>query len=312
MFKKLIPLCIIILPIGLSACNLVSDYDKQVRKDDNTIKDYLSSNSIVAQKTTSGVYYEPIIENDDGKQPLDNDVATIRYTLKLLPGGEVIETYTDEMFPVRFSLSPESIEPRVLVNLIGFMREGETYRFFIPSYRAFSDYRHPDLFTVNSNFILDMELVSLRNMQETHNEEVDYIRTYVDENHLELEESSNGLFYKDLSVGSGANPGTHSHVRFHFTISYLDDTLIATSTNSNPLVEPLNQNRLPSGVEQAIRKMKVGGTARAIVPSSLAFGKSFQVIPQTLRQDWVDTGNLLYTVLPFTPVLYEIELHEIL
>ncbi|MEX0685109.1 MAG: FKBP-type peptidyl-prolyl cis-trans isomerase [Balneolales bacterium] len=294
------------------ACNQESDYDKQVKTDDEVINNYISDHNIAAQKTESGVYYEPIVENEHGNQAVENDVVTVRYAMKLLHDVEVIETYADTLLPVRFSNSTESIEPKVLTRLIGLMREGEQYRFFIPSYRAFGEYSHPNLFSVNSNFILDLEIVSFKTEDDSHKEEIDQIENYLVNHDITTESFSNGLFIETIKEGSGEKPGTHSSVRYHFTISYLDGTVIASSTDSNPVVETLGQERLPEGLEQGIKQMNTGGEARILIPSELAFGKSFQVIPQTLRKDWVNTGNLLMTVLPYTPVLYEIELLEIL
>jgi FKBP-type peptidyl-prolyl cis-trans isomerase len=59
---------------------------------------------------------------------------------------------------------------------------------------------------------------------------------------------------------------------------------------------PSSPDQLIKGLNLAFKKLKIGETAKIILPSRLAFGKN-------------GTGNSL--VPPFTPLLYEIKINDI-
>jgi hypothetical protein len=57
--------------------------------------------------------------------------------------------------------------------------------------------------------------------------------------------------------------------------------------------------------------MREGGKALLIMPSKMAFGKSVQVIPQKLREDWVEDESIQPLAKPYTSVMYEVELLKV-
>ncbi|MEX2639270.1 MAG: FKBP-type peptidyl-prolyl cis-trans isomerase [Balneolales bacterium] len=291
-----------------------TDYERQVREDDEAITAYLEANDIEAEKASSGVYVEKLTENAQGKQVVEDHVVGILYTMTHLTGGHEIESHTDILAPLRFSnsfdLNLNAIHPAGLNYEIGGMREGEKFRFYIPSVQAYENYSHDELFDSYSNFILEVDLVEVKTEEEIYEEEMDTIEAYLELNEPDAESYPNGLYYVLKEEGSGDQPNINSQVKFHYTRKYLDGTVIQSTLDGDPEQVHLNDNQLVTGFKNGILLMEEGEKAKLIMPSKLAFGKSVQVIPQALREQLAEDGEIVQTK-PYSPVIYEVELLEI-
>lgn len=309
--KKYLPFCLstLALILILQGCLMgESDYDKRIREADEAIEAYLAENDLNAEKSSSGVYVEVLRENDQGKQVQEDHVIGILYTMKELAGGDLIESHADTLHPVRFSHTLNALIPAGLNYEIDRMREGEKFRFYIPSYQAFGDYNHNNLFPSYTNFIMEVDLVDLKTEEEIYEQEVDSIQSYIEHNDIAAQAYPNGLYYVEVEDGTGETPGDNALVEFHFARKYLDGTVIETTEGGDPIRVSFSDNRLVRGLEEGIQLMKEGGKAEFIMPSKMAFGKSLQVIPQKVREDWVINDEIEPLVKPYTSVIYEVEL----
>lgn len=317
MTKKIFLYPIIAFILFLQGClnSTGSDYQDQANEADEIINDYLSSNNIDAEKRSSGVYVEVLEENPEGKQVIEDHVVGILYTMINLDDENVIESHTDTLNPLRFSYSYDTgftgLHPAGLTYEIGEMKKGEKFRFYIPFYRAFDNYSHDGLFESYSNFIIEVDLIELKTEDEIYEEELDTIKNYIESNEIDAEAYPNGLYYVSNEEGTGEEPSDNSQIEFHFTRKYLDGTIIETTQESDPIQVTLNGGKLVPGLENGIRLMKEGGKAELIMPSKLAFGKSVQVIPQQLREDWVEENNIEPLTKPYSSVIYEVELLDV-
>ncbi|MCC5940683.1 MAG: FKBP-type peptidyl-prolyl cis-trans isomerase [Balneolaceae bacterium] len=295
-----------------------SEFERQVREADEMILNYLETNNIEAEKQQSGIYIEKLHENQDGKQVVEGHIVGILYTMTHLEGDYEVEAHEDSLNPLRFSNSLQgnyhSIYPAGLNYEIGKMREGEKYRFFIPSYQAFESYSHKDFFDAYSHFIIETELVEVKTEDEIYEEERASILNYIEEHQLEAASYPNSLFHIVLEEGDGDHPSSSSQVTLHFSRKYLDGTVIEQTTDDEPLSANLNGSQLVRGFEDGVLLMREGEKAKLIMPSKLAFGKSIQVIPQALREIWAADEELMPfmpATKPFSPVIYEVELLSI-
>lgn len=318
MMKKAVNYLSILLAIALlQGCldSSESDQQRQIREADEFLENYISTNNIDAEKQSSGVYTEVIEENNGGKQVAEDHVVGILYTMTHLEGEYEIEAHTDSLNPLRFSHSfnagSSSMHPTGLNYEISEMKLGERFRFYIPSYQAFGNYGHDELFDTYSHFIFDVELVELKTEEEIYEEEAEIIQEYIENNEIEAESYPNSLYHVLLEEGDGEKPKSSSQVEFHYTRKYLDGTVIETSTGDDPIQTFMNGNNLVRGLEEGLLLMKEGETAELVMPSKLAFGKSVQVLPQQLRQEWADEEEINPLTKPFSPVIYEIELVEV-
>ncbi|SMO93835.1 FKBP-type peptidyl-prolyl cis-trans isomerase [Gracilimonas mengyeensis] len=292
-----------------------SDLEKQVNKADKAIEQYLTENNIEAEKQPSGVYIEMISENDEGLPVLDDQVVGITYTMRLLRDNKLIESHTDTTNPLRFSNSysynTTSLHPAGLNYEIGQMRLGETFRFYIPSYQAYNNYDHGDLFPAQANFIIEVSVVELKTEEEIFEEELMVIHDYIGDSFSEAESFPDGLYYQVQQAGDGEMPTQNDLVDFHYKLSYLNGEVIDTTAQKSPVQIRLTDDFPVAGLRTGLLMMKEGEKAKLVLPSGLAFGKSVQVLPQKLRNDWAENGQIDPLTKPYSPVVFDVELINI-
>lgn len=292
--------------ISLFSCLEESEYEKQVKQDDMKISAYLKDNNITAKRSSTGIYYEELVENASGTTPELGDVVFIKYDMKKL-NGNLVESNTETLTKFKFSWT--SIMPNGFNYGVDLLKKGEKNRFYLPSYMAFDSYSFGEVFGSYENFIVEMELIDFKSEEEMYEIEIDSIDNYIAANQIEdVESYTSGLYFKSIEAGNGDLPSGYSEVEFYFTRKYLDGTVIEKTEPLTPLKVKLNEGRLVEGLRQGILKMKEGGKALLIMPSEIAFGASIQVIPTTLREDFLDDNIITTKVVPYTPVLYELEL----
>lgn len=106
---------------------------------------------------------------------------------------------------------------------------------------------------------------------------------------------SSGLYYADVVVGTGAQPVYGNKVYVKYTCKLLSGTVIDTNEGtSSTLNYFFGVGAMISGFDEAVSYMNVGGKCVAVLPSTLAYGKSGR-------------GSIG----PYTPLLFEIELTRI-
>ena len=80
-----------------------------------------------------------------------------------------------------------------------------------------------------------------------------------------------GLVYRDLAVGTGASPGARDTVRVHYRGTLIDGTVFDSSYERKEPVAFRLGEVVPCWTE-GVQRMKVGGKARLVCPSELAYG----------------------------------------
>jgi FKBP-type peptidyl-prolyl cis-trans isomerase FkpA len=82
---------------------------------------------------------------------------------------------------------------------------------------------------------------------------------------------TSGLIYKQIKAGTGAQPKKTDIVKVHYTGTLIDGKVFDSSVESGQPVEfPLDQV-IPCWTE-GVSQMKVGGKAKLVCPSDLAYG----------------------------------------
>lgn len=82
-----------------------------------------------------------------------------------------------------------------------------------------------------------------------------------------------GLFYIELSPGTGISPVNNDSVYFKYKASFLNFTVFNRNTpESVPTRVKIGTDNLISGVDEGLQYMKEGGKAKLIIPSRLAYG----------------------------------------
>ena len=112
-------------------------------------------------------------------------------------------------------------------------------------------------------------------------QEPELLKKYIADNKITAKPSATGLYYIELKKGSGAMPAKGKKVKVHYEGKLINGTVFDSSKKQGKPIEfVLGQNQVIPGWDEGISKMRVGGKARLIVPSSLAYGaQANPVIP---------------------------------
>ena len=109
---------------------------------------------------------------------------------------------------------------------------------------------------------------------------------------IDFEKKSSGLYYYDLIIGTGSQVETHDTAYVFYAIQYLTTQVFETNFGTTDTLKFLvNEGKTLPGFDEGITYMKEGGKSLIVAPSNLAFGTQ---------------GN--YYVAPFTPFLFQIYL----
>jgi len=82
--------------------------------------------------------------------------------------------------------------------------------------------------------------------------------------------TASGLVYKELRAGTGPSPQPTDKVKVHYHGTLVDGTVFDSSVErGQPASFPLN--RVIPGWQEGLQMMKVGGKARLVIPSELAY-----------------------------------------
>lgn len=102
--------------------------------------------------------------------------------------------------------------------------------------------------------------------------ESDRINAFIAKNGWKMEETSTGLRYEIYHNGHGAMPITTMIATISYTAYLLDSTQVASASISAPKQFRIGHDDVISGLHEGITLLSVGGSARFVIPSHLAFG----------------------------------------
>lgn len=285
----------------------MSEIEERQSSDDRKINEYLTENDISAEKHGSGIYYLKLKENSSGTEVEDGDIIYAKCAVSFLD-GDTLETDADTI--VAFEYGASSLIPEGLDIGCGLMHEGEQFKFFIPSDKAFDFYWNSD-FDLDAYSILmcDFEIVNIQSKEDRLAIEEDSISSYIEREGIEsLEEYASGLYFKKLTTtDEGECPDDGDIIRFHFERKYLDGTIHYSTFNNDPVTLRVGEGAV-QGLEEGLKLLKPGERGLLIFPSEIGFGTSTQVIPHELRNELILDEVIANTPEPFSPLVYEVEL----
>jgi len=127
-------------------------------------------------------------------------------------------------------------------------------------------------------------------------EEQAKIDTYVKANGITAQPTATGLIYVEELAGEGELPTAGQKVRVHYSGYLLNGKKFDSSVDrGQPFEFVIGQGQVIPGWDEAFTKIKVGGKAKIILPSRIAYGER-------------GAGG---DIPPYSPLMFEVELLEI-
>jgi len=104
--------------------------------------------------------------------------------------------------------------------------------------------------------------------------ERDNIENYLNSNPtLNFVLKPSGLYYLEVTTGTGVLAETSDTAYIKFTGKYLDGSVFDSNVEiEDTLVRPVNEGWLIPGLDEGITYMREGGKSLLLIPSSLAYG----------------------------------------
>ena len=308
-----LPMFFLTILIGsLSILTSCSDDDGEDQQslDDRSIKEYLENNEIEAKRTSSGLYYEVLESNSEGDTVKKNDILSIYYKITLLNGKEIDEVPKSSEEPKKFQVVDKSIVPKGIRMGCSLMKEGEIFRFYLPSRLAYGLYSYEDKIPSSAILIVEAEIAEILKENDQEALEKQVIEHYIDENEIADINEESGIYYKRTEEGEGDKPEEGDKVNVKYVGKYLDGTVFDKDEDKG-LSFTIGTENIIEGFQNGVQLMQEKERATFIIPSNLAYWSSLQVFPEEIRED-LETSELIpETLPPFSILIYEVELVEI-
>jgi FKBP-type peptidyl-prolyl cis-trans isomerase len=130
-----------------------------------------------------------------------------------------------------------------------------------------------------------------KRMQE---DELAIIQAYIEKNNITVEPTATGLYYLEITPGTGAFPVDGDTVGVYYKTKFLNGFILDQHLEGVPYRFLLGKQESIAGIEEGVKLMRLDGKANLLIPSSLAYGR---------------TGYL--AVPGYTPLLIEVQLVSI-
>jgi len=253
----------------------------------------------------TGIYYKSV-KKGTGNIPNPTDIITVEYAISYLDGIVVFDSKSVEE-DIIFECMNESVETKGFNLIISKMKKGQKANFVLPSELAYGETGIPNRLQPYTPLNYIIEIINIQD-KETYNKEKeakdnsfinvenDKISSYLKKNNITTPPRESGLYYIEKLEGSGRFVKKGDNVKVHYTLYNLDGKKIDSSVDRGTPIEFIaDYGQVIDGWVEALTLMKKGGKATLIIPSKIAYGE---------RKRSAD-------ILPYTPLLFEVELIEI-
>ena len=274
------------------------------------LKAYLEAQQITEKPLPSGVYFLEA-KKGNGKKIDTGDIVRIQFDLTLANGAKVFSS-KDRGEPMQLTYGQPFDTPGFDEG-IGYMTAGGQAKFIVPSEMAFGAAGRGAIIPPFSTLVYDVEVVDVTTKSEAEKQkeaelkqkemqidqakigEAAKLKKYIEANHITVTPTASGLYYIEIEKGTGPKAEAGKKVKVHYTGTLLDGTKFDSSVDRGaPFSFGLGQGQVIKGWDEGIAMMNVGGKAKLIIPSSLAYGPS-------------DMG----TIPPYSPLVFDVELIEV-
>ncbi len=297
--------------------SLDSDLDRIIERDDQIIKNFISTNNIQATETAVGFYYRKEVVNDVGNQFANKDIIGIYYEIKTLEGN-LIESYLDETkAPRLFYYNEGGIIPKVINFAASVAKVGETLILYVPSYLGYQEFALGQTIPANANLVIRVKYVQAFTLDDVRQIEDELMQQYIADNNLTgFTKSTDGIYIRTTQEGSaGTKEATNGDlIRFIYNFGQLDSTTPLVSSNPNtPFQMTLGLGTNLKFLNLGMRGVRKSQKIEFLVPHNQGFGITIQVLPGAIRKELIDKSliNSNNIARPFEPIIFKAEIVDV-
>lgn len=283
---------------------------KQKEKADLAL--YLSKNYPDIKPTESGLFIVKE-KSGKGKMPKDGDFINFDFKVSTL-NGPVLYNTLETGQPMEREKG-KRFDTEGFMEGLNSMRVGDEFTLIVPSKLAFKEQGRQGMIEPYTTMVYwakmnsvktkaehDKELAEQKAKEEAESNryktmESKTISDYIKENNITVAPTESGLYYIETAKGTGLQAEDGDKVKVHYTGTLLDGTKFDSSYDrGEPIQFTLGKGQMIKAWDEAIAKMKEGGKATLICPSSLAYGPRGR-------------GKVIHA---YAPLKFDVELVEVI
>ncbi|MCS6821625.1 MAG: FKBP-type peptidyl-prolyl cis-trans isomerase [Microscillaceae bacterium] len=286
--------------ISFSACYLPekSELDRNRVISEREIEQYLRERNLIAQRTSSGLYY--VVKQNAGnpRRVEVGEQITMHYIASLLSGRIFDSTSVANNKPLTFAYSNNlalfPLGVREGLKLIG---TGDRVLLLLPSHLGFASVQGGvprDLISIVPPFaplLYDITFLSIKS-------ETELIEDYIREKGLTVNRrTESGVYVIERLLGNtGKKPENNNKVRVNYVGRFLDDRIFDQVNNFELTVRDGKlTGRIIKAWDEVVPNLEKGDKVTIICPSETAYG-----------------ANGTTNIPPFTPLVFDIEMVDII
>lgn len=270
--------------------------DRKQRENEAEIQQYLTQNNLNAEKTEEGIYIIKTKTVPNGQEPKIGDQVKYHYIARRLDNVIVDSTDIAANNPRTVTLAGNNTVGITLGLYAGVLklRAGEEATLLVPS--AQDGNREGTLLLPQYSPVrYDLRIVSVRTEEQR-------IEEYISANKINVtQKTDDGLRVAvTQSRPDSAQVTTGKTVFINYTGKRPDGTVFDSRSDGSFSFQVGAKTVVP-GFENGVTKLRVGEKGTLIFPSALGYGATGSYNQSTRT----------YTVLPYTPLIFEIEVVKI-
>lgn len=291
------------MALFIGAC---SDLDsaEELTIEDRIFENYLLANNITAQPTQSGLYYIEELEGT-GASPKSEDWVIFNYSLYTIQTGSLVVT-TNEVLARNVGIYDSRVlygpnKAALGYNISGLdeglamMKEGGKAKLLFKSDLGYED-KIIGAIDAYSSLLLHVELVKV--IEDPVLDEYENTIKYLEENQYSTDTTESGIYYVSVVEGNGDSVSIDDVLTINVKASLLDGRVLSNLKNQEFQINSYNSEGT-MGLLAGLKYMKVGETAKFIVPYYYGFGP--------LGRSQYDGYNRI-PIPPYSTIVYDVSL----
>ena len=269
------------------------------------ITGFLISCSDGYKKTESGLEYRIITDNPDGQKTKQGDILVLNMIYKTASDSILFDT-KEIQGPFRMKLGVPSHSGGCIEDAFTLMKVGDSLECKIDAELFYMYTRKtelPEFIKPGEKLIFQIKLVKIFDYKEwekektkmniaSEDEEMQLLKSYMQRTSTRVEPTESGLYYVETEKGTGPKPEKGDLINMNYLVYFIDGSPIENSYETGKTFKfRLYTGEVIKGLDEGISMMNVGGKARLVIPSKLAYGT-------------VQHGNIP----PYSTLVFEVEL----
>lgn len=244
-------------------------------------------------QTENGLYYK-IVDGAEGNLPAEGDYLKVEATYATLSDSIIFDSRSEGM-PIWIPISKSAFHGDIMEGL-AMLSVGDSASFVVRADTFFQltigadmvpilpnndsmmyvNIRVLDVKTQNE-FAMEQEILSReleKEYEALREKESSDLKEYLRINNITAKPEPSGLILMVEQPGQGPMLKAGQKVRVHYTGMLIDGQIFDSSMGAEPLEVVVGSPKLIDGFNEALQLLNVGAKATAIMPSSIAYGRS--------------------------------------